>query len=108
MALIFYLSSMSEPLESLPDVDWGPIDKVYHLVEYAVLGFLLARAIVYTSPRFFPASTWIIALSIAGVYGASDEWHQSFVPGRYPTVSDWIVDAVGSALGVLIVYLHRR
>ena len=108
MALIFYLSSLSEPLESLPDIDWGPIDKVYHLAEYAVLGSLLARALAHTSPQLFPASTWIIALSIAAVYGASDEWHQSFVPGRYPTVADWIVDCVGSAIGVLIVYLRRR
>ena len=108
MALIFCLSSLSEPLKSLPDIDWGPIDKVYHLAQYAVLGVLLGRASVHTLPRFFPVSTWIIALSIAVVYGASDEWHQSFVPGRYPTISDWIVDAVGGAVGVLIVYLRRR
>ena len=108
MALIFYLSSLSEPLESLPEVEWGPIDKVYHLAEYTVLGSLLARALVHASPRLFPAATWVIAFAIAILFGASDEWHQSFVPGRCPTVSDWIVDAAGSALGVLIVYLRHR
>jgi len=108
MSLIFYLSTLSEPLKLLPDVDWGPIDKVYHLAEYTVLGALVAHALLHASPGFPPGSTCIIAWLVVVVYGASDEWHQSFVPGRDPAIYDWVVDSIGGTLGVLIAYLRRR
>jgi VanZ family protein len=40
---------------------------------------------------------------IATAYGAIDEFHQSFVPGRSSTVADGIADAAGAALGAWIV-----
>ena len=109
MGLIFYLSSLSQPPETLMEViDWGPIDKVFHLVEYTVLGVLLARALSYSLRRILPTSAWIIAFAIAVLFGVSDEWHQSFVLGRHSTVSDLIVDIIGSALGVGIVYFRVK
>ncbi len=89
-------------------IAWGPIDKVFHLVEYTVLGVLLARALSYSLRRILPTSAWIIAFAIAVLFGVSDEWHQSFVLGRHSTVSDLIVDIIGSALGVGIVYLRVK
>ena len=41
-------------------------------------------------------------------YGASDEWHQSFVPGRSVDVADWIADAIGVVVGVLFYHWLRR
>ena len=109
MGLIVYLSSLSQPPETLMEViDWGPIDKVFHLVEFTILGVLLARALSYSLRRILPTSTWIIAFGIAVLFGVSDEWHQSFVIGRHSTVSDLIVDIIGSALGVGIVYLRVK
>jgi hypothetical protein len=35
-------------------------------------------------------------------YGLSDEWHQSFVPGRYFSVADLEADAIGVALGIAL------
>ena len=44
MGLIFYLSSLPQPPDTLMEViDWGPIDKVFHLVEYTVLGLFAAN-----------------------------------------------------------------
>lgn len=109
MGLIVYLSSLSQPPETLMEViDWGPIDKVFHLVEFTVLGVLLARALSYSLRRILPTSTWIIAFAVAVLFGVSDEWHQSFVIGRHSTVSDLIVDIIGSALGVGIVYIRVK
>ena len=109
MGLIVYLSSLSQPPETLMEViDWGPIDKVFHLVEFTILGVLLARALSYSLRRILPTSTWIIAFAVAVLFGVSDEWHQSFVIGRHSTVSDLIVDIIGSALGVGIVYLRAK
>lgn len=109
MGLIVYLSSLSQPPETLMEViDWGPIDKVFHLVEFTVLGVLLARALSYSLRRILPTSTWIVAFAVAVLFGVSDEWHQSFVIGRHSSISDLIVDIIGSALGVGIVFLRVK
>jgi VanZ family protein len=39
-------------------------------------------------------------LLVVSAYGASDEWHQSFVPGRSTDVRDWIADTIGAALAI--------
>lgn len=93
MALIFVMSSRRVP-DSV--IGLGISDKWLHLVEYAVLGFLLARAMERIGP-------WGVAPTIIGMlYGMSDEWHQSFVPGRDATLIDVVADTVGSAIGVLV------
>ncbi len=89
-ALIFALSS-------IPSLDSGlgfwdlVLRKAAHVGEYAVLGLLLARALL----REVPA----VAAGIA--YAISDEVHQHFVPGRNGTPLDLVFDGVGVLLGVL-------
>ena len=48
-----------------------------------------------------PSRAWVhVALIVAGaLYGATDEWHQSFVPGRDASVLDWLADLCGVTLG---------
>ncbi len=46
---------------------------------------------------------WLMALALAVLYGVSDEWHQSFVPGRTPDVFDVLVDALGAACGLIAI-----
>ena len=109
MALIFAVSSMKQPPLPMPQFEWLTIDKLYHFIEYAILGGLLAWAFVKAKPPVVPAqSVWCLAAVIAILYGASDEWHQTFVPGRFATVADWVADALGSIAGVLGVYLYYR
>ena len=103
MGLIFYLSSLSKP--PMPELEWDAIDKVYHLIEYAVLGFLVGRALLNASPKIFRFSPWISAFLLGSLYAASDEWHQSFVVGRYSSITDWIADCLGCVLGVLAMYV---
>lgn len=95
MALIFYLSA--QPSLGLPGLFEGQ-DKVMHFVTYGVLGFLVARGIgpvrgEFSWRRMFAA----IAFTVA--YGISDEFHQSFVPGRSPSVFDLLADALGALAG---------
>jgi VanZ family protein len=40
---------------------------------------------------------------IASLYGASDELHQSFIPGRSPEIGDWVADTLGALIAVLLV-----
>ncbi|MGL4945175.1 MAG: VanZ family protein [Fusobacteriaceae bacterium] len=41
-------------------------------------------------------------LGFVGLYAMSDEFHQSFVPGRGPSVFDVMIDGCGGTLGILI------
>ena len=46
-----------------------------------------------------PVGTWAVGGAIASAYGALDEWHQSFVPGRYASLVDVLLDVLGAVLG---------
>ena len=84
-ALIFAVSSVPSLDSGLGTWDLG-LRKLAHVAEYAVLGALLARAL----PEL--AALW------AGIaYAASDEVHQSFVPGRFGSLLDVAIDAHGRA-----------
>jgi VanZ family protein len=103
MALIFFLSSQPQ-LPSAPD-PWVDLlfKKGAHFTVYAVLAVLFRRAL--------PPGRWIWALSwiLAVLYATSDEWHQSFVPGRHPQLTDVLIDACGAITGLLIFrWLQRR
>ena len=81
-------------------------DRLDHLAEYAVLGALLALAIRARSPLPWPPL--VVALLIGSGYGALDELHQSFVPGRDGDVFDWVADTLGVALGWWAAERYRR
>jgi VanZ family protein len=77
--------------------------KVAHFAEYAVLGFLAARAF-RGSPRPGLQSRWFLAsLALVVVYALLDEYHQSFVPSRTGTVYDSLIDMAGGLTALIIV-----
>ena len=73
-------------------------DKLGHLVLYGMLGATLSRA------RRLQAVPYAALVLIGALYGASDEWHQSFVPGRQVSAFDWIADLVGVAVGLWLAH----
>ena len=95
--LIFYLSSL--PGSTLPS-PFFTADKLFHLGVYAVLGFLVARALGYygRARRF----VMVLSVLICFLYALSDEFHQSFVPDRTPSFMDVTADTVGSLIGFFI------
>lgn len=102
MALIFHFSSESEPLPAMTHLVW---DKALHLTEYACLGLLLCRAL--RGEGLGRLASAIGALALASAYGASDEWHQAFVPLRDSEVRDWVADTLGGTVGSAL-YLELR
>jgi len=82
---------------------WGITTKdfIFHLIEYSIFGFLLARAFIHSQQRGNWRSYILITL-IGVLYAASDEFHQKFVAGRYSEFSDFIADSVGVILGLII------
>ncbi|MDP2874059.1 MAG: tRNA (adenosine(37)-N6)-threonylcarbamoyltransferase complex ATPase subunit type 1 TsaE [bacterium] len=88
--LIFLGSSLPSARVSADGLVDFLAHKIIHLIEYGVLGLLARRAF----------GSWPKALVFCFIYGASDEFHQLFVPGRQGKVRDVVVDAIGAAIGI--------
>jgi len=101
LGLIFYLSSQSNPEESLPSFIDLFNDKVLHAVEYAVLGGLCYRAFRWGTSQSWQELAVPLAILLAALYGASDEVHQWFTPFREATWQDWVADVIGATIGVV-------
>jgi VanZ family protein len=105
--VIFALSAQPNPYRALPPAFpaafYNLLGAVMHTLEYTLLSFLLARALVWQScPRY--TRLWFAALLAFG-FGLSDEVHQLFVPGRAFQWTDLGLDGLGSGLGMAL-YLH--
>jgi hypothetical protein len=73
-------------------------DKIAHFSIYGLLATLVARA-------WFDGRRLWWAVLIVSLFGMSDEWHQSFTPGRSVEVLDWLADTAGACLAVA-AYRH--
>lgn len=93
-ALIFAVSARP----SVPVDLGGGLDKVAHFGAYLVLGGLLARAVVSRGS----------GILLGWAYAASDEIHQTFVPGRTFEIADWVADALGVLVGVFLFHWWCR
>ena len=103
MGVIFYLSSLSN--ESVPTIfPWlgGLRQIVGHFGLYAVLGSLsLVTFLAWTNNPQHRALAVTVAIFFGFAYGALDEFHQSFVPGRSPSFLDLFINSVGVLTGVI-------
>jgi VanZ family protein len=93
-AVLFTFSSMSKP-PAPPDAF---TDKHAHLTAYAILGALIVWGLTDGVPARTTWRTAAAAVVLATLYGMSDEWHQSFVPGREISALDVAADALGALL----------
>jgi VanZ family protein len=74
------------------------IRKGGHVSEFAILALLLGYTLLAKPMKKSKALVYTSLISI--LYAASDEWHQTFVPGRTGHVIDLAVDAIGILLAV--------
>lgn len=96
--LIFWLSS--RPASPKPSFAAQPLLHNFgHVVVYAVLAALVAVGFGRTPRR----GAALVAWCLATLYGASDEYHQSLVPGRVASFGDLAADACGAALGLAVL-----
>jgi len=96
MALIFWSSAQSGG-GSIPE--WGHV--LAHFLEYALLAALWLWALRPGMGR----GSYAVAALITVAYAISDEFHQSFVPGRFSDPFDVFVDALGAATALGLAYL---
>lgn len=113
MAVLYWLSSLpGTPLPDDPELYalfyWisPSLQNALHVPAYAVLAGAW-RWVLGAWLRSSSAQT-IGACAIAVAYGVFDEWHQSFVPGRYGSFTDVALDVAGVALGLWLAAWASR
>ncbi len=103
MLLIFLVSA--QPSSHLPNFDWADkfVKKSGHIVGYAILALLYWRAFDFKDSKRWGA--WLLAF----LYAITDEFHQSFVPGRHPAIWDVLIfDNFGALISLWLVTLYRK
>ncbi len=94
MTVIFLLSHT--PGNEMPKgID--TFDKICHALAYAALAATALWAWLPQVTKRGALSLWAILLFCL-LYGISDEFHQSFIPGRYPSLADIVADVIGAGL----------
>jgi VanZ family protein len=90
---------------SIPSVQFPSafpnVDKLIHAMEYGFLAVLFSRAVRETSARASLPLVFAITLYFVVFYGITDEFHQSFVPGRSADLNDLLADTVGGAIAAV-------
>lgn len=102
-AFIYYLSTQS----SIPSPPlFEHLDKLLHAGAYFIMTAFALRAfrhVIFALPTLMMTSLVFISL-----YGISDEWHQSFVPGRDSDIADWLADTVGGVIFLGLYYWYNK
>jgi VanZ family protein len=100
MGLIFLVSH--QPEVSIP----GDLsDKQWHSLAYTLLGVLMVRALAGGLGMRVTLRAALLGVLFTTLYGASDEFHQMYVPGRSAEVFDLYADAIGGVTGAFVCWL---
>ena len=75
-------------------------DKVFHVIEYAILGVLTFRVLRYVRMGESEVTIVLVSIMVVVVFGLTDEFHQWFTPFRHVEGWDLMADALGGTLGV--------
>ena len=105
MALIFYLSSSTREVSYLPKIEG--LDKVLHFIAYGCLGFWFWFAFIMNQWQM----QVVLPILFSTLYGLSDEYHQSYVPGRSSDFYDIVADFSGALFIVFVancLYLYFK
>lgn len=78
-----------------------PIRKLAHMTEYFFLAVAVAFPLYVYGLRGFPLLLLAGLLCVGAA--ALDEYHQSFVAGRGPSIRDVMIDSIGIFFGIILV-----
>lgn len=103
-AIVIY-SFSSNPTVKTSEVHWQDfvVKKSAHLTEYFIFSLLLYRGLINTGVNSKKAI--LIVILSAFLYGLTDEFHQSYTPGREPKIRDVLIDSLGS---IFFVYSLKK
>lgn len=97
LGAIYFLSA--QPKSDIPSFGFWDllIKKGAHFLAYGVLAGLAWRAFADWSRPYH----WAMLLTV--LYAMSDEYHQTFVPGRNGALADVIIDSLGGLAALFIL-----
>ncbi len=105
MAAIFFVSNQPQ----LPQIPTSWVDlvvkKLAHATAYAILFGLWLNALNTT--QIATKNRMPLALMLTLGYAISDEWHQTFVPGRHGQVWDVLIDSTGALIFLAVIWRAR-
>jgi VanZ family protein len=103
---LFLLTSWPNP----PAIGAGgfPLDKLTHFALYAVEAFLLYRAVAWPGRPGFALSRVFTVVAILAVWGAIDEAHQEWIPGRGMESGDLGADVAGATVGAAFSAIRSK
>jgi VanZ family protein len=106
MIAIFIFSSV--PSEDMPHFGlWDfLVKKGGHALGYGLLALAYRYALNRSANR--SATVCMGTWGLAVLYSIGDEFHQSFVPGRHPSMLDVFIDALGAAAALLFVIIRQK
>jgi VanZ family protein len=102
MMVIFLFSATSS--SELPDFDWADmlVKKSGHALGFGLLAISYWRGLAFKKHKLWMA--WLLAVA----YAVSDEFHQTFTPGRSATAVDVMIDSLGASLALLYLNVKLR
>ncbi|MEA3546467.1 MAG: VanZ family protein [Thermodesulfobacteriota bacterium] len=109
MGIIFFLSH--QPHLSF-DLEVSHQDKIFHAIAYGVLAASTLFAVLPPGRRVFRSRSRLMLTGLGVVlfclfYGISDEFHQSFIPGRESSLLDVAADTAGAVIVVSLWLFFR-
>jgi VanZ family protein len=97
MMLAIFLFSAGHAVETPNHLLGVIINKGGHMIGYGILALAVWRAFEFRRDR------WWIAWMLAVIYALTDEFHQSFVPGRHPMLFDALFfDNLGALIALMV------
>ena len=81
------------------------IRKSAHMMEYFILFILWYRVLVlYVDNK----KAKLYALGLVFLYASSDEFHQTFVPGRSGEFKDVMIDTCGGVISLIVTIIYEN
>ena len=97
--MVLILSISAIPTNIIQALGFQHADKVAHFFEYSILGFLAVQS-------FKPLNGYnLFYIIFSGfIFGAFDEWWQSFISDRCTSLFDLLSDNLGMLISSIIFY----
>lgn len=106
MGTIFFLSH--QPGDTIVIDVFPGMDKIAHGLAYGVLALTVLLAAGPVQREWRPVRVAVLAVAVCLCYGMSDEFHQSFIPGRFVSAADIVADVVGGGVAVSCWLILRK
>lgn len=107
--IVPFIKNMQEPNKTIlkEGILSTIIRKTAHFSIYAMLGIFTINFVVTISNKNIHKNI-IYTILFCFIYAITDEFHQSFIPGRSAEIRDVLIDTLGALTGILVVIVITK